>query len=185
MRMFFKHSLLWLCTRYNAEEKGNAALETALVFPILITLLMGTFDIGNGIAVNQRTVGASQIIGDLIARNRNVDVNILQDIVRAGELAFDPYPTDSFGYDIISIQFDDDGDPVVLWRMTENMPPNDDALESTEGLGSVGEGLVIVTARYQYDTFFSKFIVPQIQMQEVAFLKGRKSATIVCDDCPS
>lgn len=171
--------------RYAAEEKGNALLETVLLFPILITLLIGCFDLGQGLVMNQRTVASSQIIGDLIARNRSVTAELLEDIVRAGELAFEPSSTETFGYDIISVQFDVDGNPVVLWRMTDNMPQNNDALTSAEGLVAAGDGLVIVSVRYVYDPLFTYFVVPEIDMEEVAFFKGRRSATVTCSDCPS
>lgn len=171
--------------RYAAEERGNALLETVILFPLLITMLLGTYDLGLGILMNQKTVGASQMIGDLIARNRTVTMTDLTDMIRAGELAYEPYSTQSFGYDIASVQFDATGNPVVLWRVTENMDPNDAAIDSTDGLGTAGDGLVVVTTSYTYDPYFSHFVVNEINMQEVAFLKGRRSATVACDDCPS
>ncbi len=170
--------------RYVAEEKANALIETVILFPILTILLIGCYDIGQGIIMNQKTIGASQVIGDLIARNREVTMTGLEDMIRAGELVFEPYSTASFGYDIISLQFDEDGSPVVLWRVTDNMPPNDDAIDSADGLVADGDGMVIVTTRYRYDPFFTNFVLPEINMQEIAFLKGRRSATVACDDCP-
>lgn len=171
--------------RWWVEEKATALTESAILLPVMISLLMGCYDLGQGLLMNQKTIGASQIIGDLIARDRSVTMDSLEDIIVAGELAFEPYSTQPFGYDIVSIRFDDDGDPEVLWRVTRNMERNDDAVESTRGLGVAGDGLMIVTARYLYDPYFTRFVVDQIDMQEVAFLHGRKSATISCNDCPA
>jgi Flp pilus assembly protein TadG len=174
-----------MMVRYVVEERGNAAIETVVLFPLLASLLIGSYDLGLGILINQKTIGASQIIGDLVARNRAITMDGLTDMIKAGELAFEPYSTASFGYDIASIQFDSDGKPIVLWRVTNNMEPNDTAIDSTEGLGPAGEGVVVVTTAYEYDPYFSHFVVPAIDMQEVAFLKGRKSGTVACGDCPS
>lgn len=171
--------------RYAAEERGTALIETVVLFPILAILLIGSYDIGLGILMNQKTVSSSQIIGDLIARNRTITLAGLQDIIRAGELTYEPYSIDTFGYDIVSIRFDEDGEAEVLWRVTNNMAQNDVALDSAEGLGEMGDGLVIVTTQYTYDPYFSNFVVPAINMQEVAFLKGRRSATVRCNDCPT
>lgn len=170
--------------RWANEEHGVAAIETVMLFPILISLLLGCYDIGRGINVNQKTIAAAQIIGDLIARDRSVTFSSLQEIITAGRLAFDPYPSDTFGYDIVSVQFDEDGDPVVLWRVTQNAPENDTAVESSTALGGPGEGVVIVTAVYNYRPYFVNFVVDEINMQEVAFLRGRRSATVACEDCP-
>jgi Flp pilus assembly protein TadG len=171
--------------RYAAEERANAAIETVVLMPLVIGLLIGCYDIGMGILINQKTVGASQIIGDLITRDRSVTMTSLEDIIRAGELAYEPYSTTSFGYDIASIRFDADGDPVVIWRVTNNMAQNDDAVASTEGLGDANDGMVVVTTAYTYNPYFTHFVAGDIVMQEVAFLRGRRSATVTCNNCPS
>ncbi len=170
--------------RYAREEDATALIETVILMPVMITLLMGCFDLGQGILMNQKTIGASQIIGDLITRGKTVTMGSLEDMIAAGELAFEPYSTATFGYDIASVEFDEDGEPVVLWRVTENMDPNDDAIDSTEIIGSPGDGVVVVTSIYKYTPFFSHFVVDEINMKEVAFLRGRRSATITCNDCP-
>jgi Flp pilus assembly protein TadG len=171
--------------RWVRDESATALTESVILFPIMISLLMGCYDLGQGIALNQKTIGASQIIADLTARNRSVDMVLMNDIIMAGQLAMEPYSTVPFGYDIVSIQFDEDGAPEVLWRITQNMDGNDDAVESSQGLGTAGDGLVIVTTTYNFRPYFVNFVVDEINMNEVAFLRGRRSATVTCDDCPS
>lgn len=170
--------------RWLLEEKATAFTESVILLPVMISMLMGSYDLGQGIAINQKTIAASQIIGDLIARERSVTMSSVEDIVAAGELAFEPYSPVPFGYDIVSIQFEDDGDPAVLWRITENTVENDEAVSSTENLGAAGDGIMVVTATYRYETYFTNFVVDEINMREVAFLHGRRSATVACDDCP-
>lgn len=172
-------------TRWVVEEEATAFTETVILMPVLVSLLMGCYDLGQGITTNQKVIGASQIIGDLIARNRSITASDLEDMITAGELAIDPYSREPFGYDIVSVEFDDDGNPDVLWRLTYNTDENDDAVASTEDLGAAGDGLIVVTTTYRYKPFFSHFVVDHINMKEVAFLHGRRSATITCDDCPS
>lgn len=169
--------------KFLKDESGMSFMETAILFPILLSLIMAVYDLGQGVIVNQKTVMASQVIGDLITRYEVLDAATVNDIITAGELSLEPYPKTTFGYDITSIEFDEDGDPVVLWRMTENMSPDEDAINSTDGLGDQGEGVVVVSVNYKYVPYFSNFIVDEINMNERAFLRGRKSATVICDDC--
>jgi hypothetical protein len=122
-------------------------------------------------------------MGDLVSRYEFVDTALVQDIVAGGRLALDPYDNTPFGYDIVSVEFDADGDPVVLWRFTDNMDENEDAVEDSIGLGTEGEGVVIVSVVYAYQPFFTDFVIDQFDMTEVAFLKGRKSPTVQCTDC--
>ena len=171
------------CSAYWQDEKGMSFVETAILFPVLLSLLMGVYDLGQGIVVNQKTIAASQVIGDLITRYEVVDQGLITDIINAGELALAPYSTEAFGYDIASVEFDEDGYPVVLWRETFNMEADDAAVDSSTGLGVEGEGVVIVSVVYAYEPFFSNFVVNSYDMNEVAFLRGRKSPTVTCLDC--
>jgi Flp pilus assembly protein TadG len=168
---------------YWQDERGMSLTETAILFPVLLSLLMGVYDLGQGIIVNQKTITASQVIGDLVTRYEVVDQNLITDIVNAGELSLAPYPTQAFGYDIASVEFDEEGDPFVLWRETFNMEADDAAVDSSTGLGVEGEGVVIVSVVYAYEPFFSNFVVNSYDMNEVAFLRGRKSPTVTCLDC--
>lgn len=172
-------------SRWVREERATALTESVILFPVMISLLMGCYDLGQGISVNQKTIGASQIIADLTARYRSVDMTMMNDIVQSGQLAIEPYSTVPFGYDIVSVEFDDDGQPVVLWRITENMDENDTAVQSTVGLGGEGEGIIVVTTSYQFRPYFANFVVDEINMNETAFLRGRRSSTVTCADCPS
>jgi hypothetical protein len=47
-----------------------------------------------------------------------------------------------------------------------------------ENLGGPGEGVVAVVVNYIYQPFFTGFVIGPIDMQEVAYLRGRKSAIV-------
>ena len=175
-----KHSRYWL------EEKANALTETAILIPVFLTLLMGVYDLGTAIIVNQKSITSSQVVADLIARNKELDLDTVNDIVRAGRMALEPYDTIDYGYDIVSLQFDIDGNETILWRVTENMNPNDDAIQSAvDILQLTNDGLVIVTTAFGYTPYFAEFITDDIEMQEVSFVQGRRTPFIECDDCPA
>lgn len=182
--MFFKFFKKINSSNYIKDNSGLSFVETAILFPILLSMMMAVYDLGQGVVVNQKTVAASQIIADLITRRENVNMDLIDDVVNAGELAFAPYSLTNFGYDIASVTFDEESDPVILWRVTENMAQADDAIDSTSGLGEEGEGVVVVSVTNSYIPYFSNFIIDSFDMTERAFLRGRKSATVACSDCP-
>jgi Flp pilus assembly protein TadG len=168
---------------YWQDEKGMSFTETVILFPILLSMLMAVYDLGQGVVVNQKTVAASQVIADLITRNEQVTQEMITDIVNAGELALAPYSSEGFGYDIASVEFDEDNQPILLWRESDNMEIIGDKIDSTIGLGIEGEGVVMVSVKYGYIPFFSNFIIDSFDMVETAYLRGRTSLTIPCEDC--
>jgi Flp pilus assembly protein TadG len=160
------------------SEDGVAMLEAAMLFPPMLTLLLGTFDLGNGIVLSQKTITASQVAADLISRNKTMNATNLDDIIEGSKLAFEPYGSSEYGVDIVSVEFDNNRNPQILWRETQNMLPNNDALESVRGLYDSGEGMVIVSVVYAYNPQFAKFFTGEFEFLEVAFTRGRRSATV-------
>lgn len=167
-----------LVQHFRKDRRGTALIEASLLIPVMMTLLMGVYDVGNGIIINQRTITASQIAADLVSRDFAVTSGQLNEAVDAARLSFQPYDSTPFGIDIASIEFDATRQPVVLWRETRNMAPNEAAVDSVAGLGEEGDGLVIVTVRFAYVPHFGQLFMDVFTMQEVAFTRGRRSPTV-------
>lgn len=164
--------------RWVREEGGVAAVEAALLFPVMLTLFLGMVDIGNAILSNQKTITASQVAADLVARKETVSTSDINEAIEAARLAIEPFPTSTFGIDIVSLRFDNNGAPQIVWRVTQNMSPNDNAVDSTALIGEPGEGMVIVSVVFRYDPIFAGFVIGEIPMEEVAFVRGRKSPVV-------
>ena len=160
------------------EREALAGVEAAMIFPIMLALFVGVFDVGNGILANQKTIRASQVIADLIARNNIVSSGDIAEAIEAGRLAFEPMDSTSFGVDIISIRFDDLANPEILWRETVNMSPVADPVGSVSALQQANEGVVMVAVEFEYDPVFAGHIISTFDMQEVAFSRGRRSPVV-------
>lgn len=168
----------WIKQLYK-DERGIAALEVALMLPILMVLMLGAIDTGNAIVVNKKTMTASSIVADLLTRNSTVNDAAITDAWLAAQMAIDPYNRTRLGLDIASIQFQGaQANPVVVWRQTYNMTPNADVIQRATGLGVQGEGVMIVTTRYVYRPVFSSVVTDDVVMQEVAVTRGRRSSFV-------
>ncbi len=169
----FKTFFKWL-----KDEKGMAGVEAAMIFPMMLVLLVGVFDGGNAILANQKTVRASQVVADLIARSGNATDDDISEAIAAGELAFAPLPTGSYGIDIVSIRFDEDANSEIVWRETQNIAGVPDALSAVTALQEPDEGVVMVTVEYEYNPLFIGFVFDVINMRETAFSRGRNAPVI-------
>ena len=170
--------------QWRDREDGVAAIEAALVFPIMLVLLLGVYDIGNAVLCNQKTIHASQIVADLITRDSQVDDAMIDNAITASQLSLNPANNlDSYGVDIVSIRFDENANAIVEWRETVNMTPNADVLSDVAPLASAHSGVVVVTVNYTYRPVFAgfqmgEFSIGLMPMEEVAFARGRRSAVV-------
>jgi Flp pilus assembly protein TadG len=168
---------LWL-----GDENASTVMEVAVLMPVLMTLLFGTFDMGNGILTNQKVVSAAAIAADLLTREESVATADINDAMEAGRLAIEPFDTTSVGYDIVSVEFDENDDPQILWRETVNMDAITNLEDRAAGLGVDGEGVIIVWTHYSFQPLFAGFVVDNYDMEEIAFARGRRSPTVTRSD---
>jgi hypothetical protein len=167
--------------RWKADTQGSALVEAAILFPVLLTMLFGVYDIGHAITANHKMITASQVAADLITRTPTVSTRELEQAIEAAGLAMAPYEAgDSIGIDIISVRFDVNDEPQQVWRETRNMtiPPGDQTIEKSIGLGMSGEGALIVTVLYDYEPTFGSMVIDSFRMRETAFARGRRSSVV-------
>ena len=164
---------------YKVSEVGSAAMEAALVLPILVFLLLGTLDLGYAIMSNQKTIKSSQVVADLVTRYITVTDGDVNEAIEAGRLSLQPYSTTSLGFDVISFRFLNDGTPEIVWRETVNMAPLSNPENNVEAIAEPGRGVVMVVSQYRYEPIIINSVVDSIDMQEIAFARGRRSE-IVC-----
>lgn len=170
--MIFKLKQFWKNTH------GLATLESAILLPIMIILLMGMFDIGQAIVINQKVAAASHSAADLITRNTVIGDSDLDDAYGVAKLIIDPYDRDLLGIDVVGILFDDDNEPEEIWRTQYNMNRNVNLPSNASGLGVDGEGLIAVSATYTYSPYFSYILVSDLVMEETSYLRGRKNSFV-------
>ena len=169
-------------SRWLQDDEGLAAVEFVFIFPILMVMLVGVFELGTAITINQKAISSSQMMADLLSRNRIVDDDMVDMIVVAGERAMLPYAIDVFGVDIISITFDEDDNPEVVWRDTRNMDPSTVAMDRAVGLGTEGDGAIIVAVNYRYTPSLGRIFVDGYDMEEISYSRSRNVAVLPRED---
>ncbi len=171
--------ILSTINKWLKEEKAFAATEFALIFPVLFSMLMGTYDMGQAMIINQKVMNASQIAADLIARVPLASAQDIQDAMDAGRMAMTPYDSTPLAFDILSVRFDEDGNMVTEGEYTTaNYNGSSDMPSQMDSLANAGEGVLGVTTQYRYVPFFYEFLVPEFNMEEVAYTRGRKSSVV-------
>lgn len=110
--------LIWLAStarRLARDRKGVGAIEFAIVFPVLVMLYLGAFEITIGLSVSKRTTRAAGSIADIITQQQSVTKSSLTDIAKAAPAIFAPYDGSGLSLKVTAIQIDGSANPTVLW----------------------------------------------------------------------
>ena len=82
-----------LCRRFVASTRAIAAIEFAIVMPVLALMFFGTFDAGRAIAIYMKIRSATFAIDAITNQYTTVQTSDLQSIAGAAAVILAPYPS--------------------------------------------------------------------------------------------
>lgn len=199
-RMSQARPVKWL-RAFFISRKGMAAVEFALIAPILLTLYFVTMEVSQGMDANKKVSRVGSMVADLVAQQgREVYRQDLDAIMRIGEAILTPYARSSLEIIITGIEIDKDSKVKVKWsRKMQDGVFSRDQIKGT--LTTVADDLEIpetfllrVTARLDYRPLitwtadqrasiglFGGF--DNIPMAEAYDLRPRMTSDMNCSDC--
>jgi Flp pilus assembly protein TadG len=161
------------------DGSGTAAIEFALILPVLVTLFFGTVEIANLTLAYMKLVSAAETVADLVTQQTTVSSTDIDNIAQAGKLVLTPLPPAPFGVAIASVTFNPaNGNPTLAWQDTRNAAAMTSPTTLAAGYGSAGDSVVIVVATYSYISPISYILTGAITLSETAYLRPRLSAAV-------
>lgn len=162
------------------NDRGVAAVEFALVLPVLLLILMGVIELSNVMMVERKLLNAMQSTADLIGQETDITDSELTDIFFAAQLTMNPYDTSNLTIGVSSVRFDDtSGDPAVDWTSSLNAGSVTNATTLAQGRGEAGASIVIVSGTYNYTPLSSLIIPTNITLGEISYVRPRKVDYII------
>jgi len=156
---------------FKENRKGVAAVEFALVVPILLTLYIGTLELSMGLTVNKRIARVASTVADLVTQQEDVDKATLHGIMGVAESVMYPYTTTKPQITIVAVDVDEDHDKwgKVVWSRGMDNKGN---FTSGRTVGSD----IRVPNRLRFDDSFLIYVTAGIKYKPVvAQFTGRDS----------
>lgn len=98
------------------DEHAVAAVEFALILPVLLFTYIGTAEVSTLITMDRKVAVVAGTVGDLVARaDGTLQNSILQDYFEAAEFTMRPYPSGSLKQVVTGVYVDEDGKATVRW----------------------------------------------------------------------
>lgn len=100
------------------HESGIAAVEFALILPIMVVLWIGGVEVTEALSVDRRLNNLASSIGDLVARSRTITYNQVTDIFDIAPAAMYPYDQPAAGnvaMRLTAVKISSSGSATVAW----------------------------------------------------------------------
>ena len=168
------------------DSRGVAAVEFALLLPILALLYFGVVELTQGAMTQQRADHAASTVGDLVSQSSTITSAEVTDIFSVGDTVMYPYPTTGLKLRASSLSADTHGAVTVIWSQATGMS----ALAKGSTVSGLpanviapGESIIMSESQYTYASVFAQVMPTPVVFNEKAYLHPRLSTTVACSDC--
>jgi len=165
------------------DQSGNALIEAALVFPILIGLFLGVSEFSEAFTAARRVAAAAHTAADLVARSTSVTAADLSGIKAMVDETIKPFPSAGLGLVITSVVADKDNATTVAWSEASGKGVSaygtGAAIGVPAGLTFPNGALVLAEIKYPFQSTLSTLIVGSVPLQAKAYQVPRYSNQVV------
>ena len=168
---------------FQAAQAGIAAVEFALIAPLLILFYFGMAEICELMMAQRRVSHSAAAMGDLITQGGELDSNELTDIVRAGRLIMSPFPTATMSVRLTSVVRNDQNQNLADWSEVAGTAftkvSKGSAVTIKTPLNQAGQSVVVAEVQYGFTTPVG-YVLPGLQtLKHTAELRPRRTDRVV------
>ena len=159
------------------DIRGVAAVEFAMVVPIMVVMMLGCVETSDALTVSSRMINISGAVADMVGRCSDVSTSDLKDIMRISDALMGRYTSQPLNIQIVALQADAQGAVTVSWSYDRhgNQPfaagapfPN-----LPFGLINTNGRLIVATANYRYHSPIGRYIHGTINLGHTAYGPAR------------
>jgi len=169
------------------SRDGAVAVEFALIFPVMLTLFFGSFEITNLLSANLKMTAAAETAADLAAGATSLTPAQIDSFGAAATLVMTPLAPSGLRLAFASVVYSGPGStPVVAWHHEQNgaAPITSSGLDDA-ALAKLGNGSVIlVQATYDYSSPVSFVLSKTYTLTDKAYAGPRYGNEVSCSGCP-
>jgi Flp pilus assembly protein TadG len=190
--------------RLVGDRRGVAAVEFALIVPLLLCMYLVTMETSQGIETNKKLSRVASMVADLIAQQQSVTAADVTAVMQIGAALLQPYNRSKPTITVTAIEITDEATPKVLVFWSRHL---DDKGVASKGSLTKGNTVTVPAAlkvrnsflvrvestlNYKpvitYSTGEAKTLglttaFNNISMGETYYLRPRMSTQVTCGDC--
>ncbi len=174
--------------RFGRDKRGVAAIEFAMIVPIMFFLFVGAVEFSQALTVDRRVTQIASSTADLIAREKTItsgDVDGIMDIV---DHLMAPFETAQLKLTVLNVysSITDANDTKICWFHHHNGGTSAYTTGARYSLPSgileAGNSVVVAEVSYNYQPLiFEYFIKSAFVLEEKFYLKPRLSKSVEYD----
>lgn len=166
--------------RFARDRKASAAVEFALVAPVMLAMFLGSVEMTDLAIANRKVTTLASTAADLVAQDVEITNAEMADIFAALEAVLQPLPAASARVTISSVVADANGVTRVAWSDSRNgaaLAANGRYTLPT-GLVTPGSSVIVAEVRFTFQSRLGFFVTTDRQITETFMLRPRRVLSV-------
>ena len=171
--------------RLRRDRRGVAALELALVLPVMLVLFFGSVEVTQLIRVSNKLNIAAQSIESMVAGHTSILQADVDNAYNGGKLIMAPFSA-TLSVQVVSVTFDANAKASgVSWQVVEPITAtptpisNKTACTMVAGLGLGNDSVILVQASYSYGAVVHYVLPASFNLSHVAYGRPRNVQAVL------
>lgn len=166
---------------FAADRRGVAAVEFALVVPVVIVAYLAGFEVMEASTVYRKLTDTTVQLANVTSQYTTMSATDVSNVLGASAQIMTPYPTTNLSITLSEVTTDNNGAGWVSWSSAYPSGPglaHNTAVTMPAGFQTPNSSYILVQTSYAYQPIIGGAFVKPITMTNQIFMLPRGSASI-------
>lgn len=180
-----------LFARFRRDASGLAAVEFAIILPLMIVIFFGTIEVSTGVAVDRKVTILTRTLSDLISQAQTITNTDITNSFTMGAAIMTPYPSAPIKAKISQIYIDPTTKVAkVKWSKASNDVAHacNEVVSIPSGLAIGGTYLIMSEVSYNFTPLVGHQVwrgAPTFALGDRTFTRPRQSDSVSYPSAPA
>ncbi len=167
--------------RLQRDASGLAAIEFAIICPVMLVSLLGAVEVSNGMLADRKVTQVTSTIADLTSQDTVVTNAEMSDIFAAGAAVMYPMGSTTLKMRVSSVVADLNGVTRIAWSSDyNNMGARSvgSTITLPPGIVAPGASVIFSEVEYKFTSAIGEFLTGGVTIKDKFYLRPRRVLTI-------
>jgi len=166
--------------RFARERRGIAAIEFAMLLPMMMTLYLGSVEITTAVAAQRKVTLTAHALADLASRFTSIANSDMSNILNASTDIMAPYAAANVQVVVSELSVNAAGQATVVWSDTLNgtARPAGQIVTIPASLAVPNTYLILGEASYSYNPTYGYVLTGTMTLSDQNYVMPRLSASV-------
>jgi len=166
--------------RFANERRGLAAIEFAMLLPMLMTLYLGSVEVTTGVAIQRKVTLTARALADLSSQFTTIADADMSNILNASSDIIAPYAAANLQSVVSELSVNAQGQASVVWSNTLNgtARPVGQIVTVPTSLAVANTYLILGEAQYGYNPPYGYVITGTLTLSDQIYMRPRQSNAV-------